>query len=194
MYTSARFGTIGTDRARKFLEELYDEKKIHKQHRHGYVVRKLSFVTALFGLGSLVFRGVQLTPLLYLVPVVSLCYDIYIFAEDYKVKRIGAFIEMVGAELSAADPICDLERRWEKFLGEHREPFALWASLIITVTVSLASGAVLWWRYINQHSQNVWLLAVWTAVIAVTIVLVFSHCRSLRSNITRVFAPPTLRH
>lgn len=83
------------DRAKKFLEQLYNEKEIHKEHRHKHLLYKLSFVLAIFGFGSLGLKIDILKPLIYLVPFVALCHDIYIFSEDYKVKRIGYFIKLL---------------------------------------------------------------------------------------------------
>ena len=76
----------------KFREQLRAEQQMHKDHRFKYVIYKLSFVTALFSIGSLGLENETLISLVYLVPIVAVCYDIYIFAEDYKVKRIGVFL------------------------------------------------------------------------------------------------------
>jgi hypothetical protein len=172
-------GPSETERARKFLEQLYNEKELHKQHRHGYVVQKLTFVTALFGLGSLAVRGTELTPLLFLVPVVALCFDIYIFAEDYKVKRIGAFIKEVK-KVRVGDCVSDIEYEWELYASRYREPFAWRASLITTVAVYIASGAVLWWRGVYQHFPNP--AAFGTLLTALAIGFVFLKCPSLRTE------------
>ena len=131
------------ERSRMFLNNLYEEKIRHKEHRHTFVMHKLLFTIGLFGLGtlnkfpnlassaqSLGQNSIELGLLVYMVPFVATAYDIYIFAEDFKIKRIGAFIRYV------CSCSCPDECRWEDWLT--REPSAIWASVGLTVLILLA--------------------------------------------------------
>jgi len=85
-----------------FLNNLYEEKLLHKKNRHEYVKQKLIFIIGLFSLGSLktieAVSKIDLSILLYFIPYVASAYDIYIAAEDFKVKRIGTFIRRDAGE------------------------------------------------------------------------------------------------
>jgi hypothetical protein len=116
-----------------FLESLYEEKLRHKDHRHTFVVQKLLFIIGLFGLGVLEIKGggehnilFNNGFLLYLVPFVALAYDVYIFAEDFKVKRVGLFVR-TRAKMTGVD-----EMAWEKWVSSHREGMAERASKALT--------------------------------------------------------------
>ena len=122
---------------REFLESLREEVIHHKEKRATFVLRKLAFVAALFGLGSIESEwAIKFHWLLFAVPFISLAFDTYISAEDYKVKRIGTFCRIYRYATSC-------ERSWERFVNQHREPIAVWASLVLTVIAIVASALVL---------------------------------------------------
>jgi len=123
-----------------FLKSLREEVIHHKDKRATFVLQKLVSVAALFGLGSGKLGSINLPMLLFTVPFVSLALDVYISAEDYKVKRIGTFFRIYRYATPA-------ERNWERFVNQHREPVAVWASLVLTAIAALASAFVL-------HTQN----------------------------------------
>ncbi len=80
----------------KFLGDLYEEKLRHKGHRKELVLQKLVIVVGLFGIGTIKIPTVDLTNLLYCVPFVAMACDMYIFAEDFKVKRVGLFVQRIS--------------------------------------------------------------------------------------------------
>lgn len=124
----------------QFLNELHEEKLRHKQHRVEFVKQKLFYTIGLFGIGSLktitseVPSQIEFYQLFYLTPLVALAFDIYIFAEDFKVKRVGIFI------LSKCNPSIE-ELRWEKWLSvpENRERMALVGSMILTFIILISA-------------------------------------------------------
>ncbi|MBI3586425.1 MAG: hypothetical protein HY088_04780 [Ignavibacteriales bacterium] len=122
------------ERPAAFLNNLYEEKLKHKEHRMNYVVKKFLFTIGLFGLGSSQIPTINLSPLLYLIPFVALACDLYIFAEDFKVKRIGMFVQK-HCLFSCPD-----EKNWEILVNEYREPLAVFASLVLSLIVLLASA------------------------------------------------------
>lgn len=123
-----------------FLESLYEEKLRHKDHRHTFVVQKLLFIIGLFGLGVLDIKGggdnilFNNGFLLYLVPFVALAYDLYIHAEDFKVKRIGFFVRTREKQT-----VGGIEIDWEKWVSSHREGLAEQASKALTWIASLTA-------------------------------------------------------
>lgn len=120
-----------------FLKSLRDEKIRAQEARNHLTLQKLTFATALLGLGSIKLEaGVVNTSLLaYLAPWVAITFDFYILGEDYSVKRLGAFLQAYSGET--------LERRWEKWVNEHRDPFGAWAMPILTSLVLGAAALVL---------------------------------------------------
>lgn len=127
--------TTGTEK--EFLKSLRDEKIRTQEARNHLTIQKLTFATALIGLGAIKLEaGVVNTSLLaYLTPWVAIVFDFYILGEDYSVKRLGAFLQAYSGET--------LERRWEKWVSQHRDPFSAWAMPILTTLILGASALVL---------------------------------------------------
>ena len=117
-----------------FIKHLREEKLKAQGTRSSYTQKKLAYVTALLGVGVLKIEVLDLNPVLYLVPFVAAAFDLYILAEDYSVKRIGAWLR----EFSGLP----LEHDWEKWVSENRDPFALIAMPILS-TLMLAGAAIL---------------------------------------------------
>ena len=177
------------DTGEKFLEQLRAEQLLHKEHRFKYVVHKLLFATTLFSLGSMGLGNNILISLIYLAPIVALCYDIYIFAEDYKVKRIGIFLLDIKKDTDinekVKEVISDLEIIWENWLKMYREPLAYKASFIITILVTIGSAFILSIDIFNAFSwHRLFLLAFWLLIVIISTILVFYYGRSLRRRFT----------
>lgn len=130
-------------RSRDFLNSLYAEKESHKQHRHEMVKNKLMFTIGLFSVGNIqipvAMPGMGFSSLLFFVPIVSIAYDVYIFSEDFKIKRIGEFI------LEKCRSKCLDEAAWEHWLTDdkHRENIAPLASLILSALAIAGCGLLL---------------------------------------------------
>jgi hypothetical protein len=133
-----------------FMECLYKEKNIHKNHRFSLVQRKLLFIGALFGVGSISLfndKGVNFSSIVLLVPFIALAYDIFIFAEDFKVKRIGLFIRTLCINT------CRDEKDWEIFVNRNRETMARHGTTLLTF-LSFAMAAIFLY-FGNNYSRVV---------------------------------------
>lgn len=119
----------------EFLSHLQNEKLKTQEVRAGFVSRKLIFTTTLLGVGTLKAEEIYLNLLLYLVPFVTLSFDLYILAEDYSVKRIGKFLE-----LKSASP---LEKEWERFVSKNRDPFALFSMSFLTTLLTIGAAIII---------------------------------------------------
>ncbi len=179
------------DTSAKFREQLRIEQLMHKEHRFKYVIYKLSFVTTLLGIGIIGLEKNILISLIYLVPIVALCYDIYIFAEDYKVKRIGIFLIDIkknsNVDENTKNVISNLEIAWEEWLKMHRERLAAKASFIITIIVTIGSVIILSidiYRVFNWF--KLFLSTFWFLIVIICIIAVFFYGQSLRREITAV--------
>jgi hypothetical protein len=129
----------------EFLHRLREEALHHKQRRASLVLQKLAFVVALFGVVVLRTPVTPGTPvsllddfywLLYALPFVALAYDVYICAEDYKVKRIGTFFR-------TSRHVGLIEREWELYVNDHRETLTAWAGPFLTSMTVIVPALVL---------------------------------------------------
>jgi len=118
-----------------FLEHLYKEKEIHKEHRHKHVIYKLVLTGSFFGLGQFTRNTELLNLFLYIVPFIALVHDVYITGEHLKVQRVGNFIN--SFESIKKSYVCIEEVIWEKYLINHREKWSYKASLLYTTIVSV---------------------------------------------------------
>lgn len=77
----------------EFLRALHEEKIRTQSERAGYLTQKLALVTVLLGLSivnmKLGFEDIYW--LLYFVPMLSVCYDLFFMSADWRIKRIGVF-------------------------------------------------------------------------------------------------------
>ncbi|MBN1561379.1 hypothetical protein JW998_14085 [candidate division KSB1 bacterium] len=139
--------TLGEVRNTGFIHHLYEEKLKHKEHRHEFLKQKLTFTLSLFTLSFLntsikandTNLSIDLSLLLFFVPLVALAFDMYIFSEDFKVKRIGVFSR------KKCHNECDMQYQWEEWLCEpvHREHLASWVSQSISWLITFLSWFIL---------------------------------------------------
>lgn len=143
-----------------FIAHLRDEKIRAQQMRADYTMRKLAFVTALLGLGSINLGGagapgLDLTPLLFLVPWVSIAFDLYIMGEDFGIKRIGQFLRGISK-----DPV---ELQWERWVSHKRDWFAPLAMPLLTSLLLFGAALILNWRGTMAQGFGVWLVGTFAA-------------------------------
>jgi hypothetical protein len=160
-----------------FHVRLRGEIKHGIQRRHEFSLRKLSFCVALLGLGALnkipigSAQILSLTSLLYLVPLVAIAFDLYIVAEDFRIKHAG---EYLAKEESGSGPA---ERYWESFVKKHDNPFAPWAFFIVTVILLI--GAIL---LLLKASHNILFISIWGGVLLSTEIYLLWYSLHLRSR------------
>ena len=157
------------ERSQAFIQDLYKEKEIHKEHRHLHVIHKLFLTSSFFGLGQLIKSNCFIHLFLYIVPLIALVHDIYIFAEHDKIRRVGAFIKKFDGVANSA--VCPEEIAWENFAETHRETQAVIASLIYTLIISIFSAAAIW--KLDPKSLNDPLFIGWGTLISISIIAVF---------------------
>ncbi len=78
-------------------DQLYDQLNKEKEQaqnlRADFIKRKLAFVVGLFGLGSININSISFFQVLYIIPFISIGFDVYILVEDFKIKRFGVYIK-----------------------------------------------------------------------------------------------------
>jgi hypothetical protein len=130
-----------------FNDKLRDEIYLGQKRRHDFIIRKLTFCTSLLGLGSMRIvikydESIYFTPLLFLVPIIAIAFDLYIISEDYGIKRAGEFISRQNRNISKS------ESDWEgSFLHDHKDYLAPFAFYFITLI--MLAGSLL--QLINHY-------------------------------------------
>jgi integrase len=146
-----------------FLGQLRQEVLLHKGKRATFVLGKLATVVPLLALGVVQIAGLENRWLLYTLPFVALAFDVYIAAEDFRVKRVGAF-------LRAYADVPRGERDWERFVSRHRAQGVLATTFGVTALTILGAAALLWIvPDVTWYGWAIWLAAV-VALLSGTIV------------------------
>jgi site-specific recombinase XerD len=172
------------DRIPEFLKRLYDEIIHHKEKRANFVVQKFISITALFGLAFGKIGDLDLTLALFAVPIVSVALDVFISAEDYKVKRVGTFLRIYRF---ASDP----ERNWERFINQHRESLAETASLLLTILASVSSAGILLYQNIYKVRTNgemlfpYWFYFSWLLLVISLIIFIVLFYKKLKKSLPK---------
>ena len=180
---SEQGGAIG------FLAQLRQEVLLHKEKRATFVLSKLATIVLLFVLGAVQVDGIENRWLLYALPFVALAFDVYISAEDFRVKRVGAF-------LRAYADVPRGERDWERFVSQHRAQGALATTFIVTALVALGSGGLLWAQALETGSWalfgSTWLVwAIWLVAVIALLVGVTSCHRRLIARLPQAHLQPS---
>ena len=156
-----------------FLEHLYKEKEIHKEHRFRHVIFKMALTGSFFGLGH--FPPISTSEslpnfaslFLYVVPFIAFVHDFYIAAEHFKVQRVGLFIRNLVP--SDGSSVCPEEVTWENFTKDRRETWAFKASLAYSFIISGFSALSL---YMLLKSDIPWYFWGWAVLCFVLFVIV----------------------
>ncbi len=119
----------------EFIKHLHDEKLKAQETRSMYTEKKLAYVTALLGVGTISITAFKLSAILYLVPFVAATFDLYILGEDYSVKRIGAFLGKRSKDT--------VEQAWEKWISKYRDPFAPIAMPILSTLLVVGAAIII---------------------------------------------------
>lgn len=135
-----------------FHEQLRQELIEAQKERGALVRQKLTFVITALGIGAVSTDAFPARNLLFLAPLISFVFDLYIAGVDYQVKRAGAFLGAPDAGTS------EVERLWEGFVAENRDPFSRTANPLLSVLVLLASAVGLWASYGVSPFYLGWLL------------------------------------
>jgi hypothetical protein len=109
-----------------------------KKMRHEIVMKKFAAITLLLGISALPENlfGIErtvFTVLLYLVPFVAIAFDIYLFVEDYRIKRAGQFLQYKAKNVSPD------EKAWEEFTMLHSNIAADIAFVLVTLIYFLGA-------------------------------------------------------
>lgn len=164
-----------------FLNSLRTEILATQERRAEYVRRKFVFVIGLLGVGSIsIGSDVKTLNLLYLAPIVSFAFDLYIVGEDFNIKRAGGFLKSDKSQASES------EKEWEQFARENRDPFSKIAGPLLSGIVFLAAATQLWQR---NSSEIIFWLWIPFCVVFFSWMLLSSHFLKLQVQDTEPDGP-----
>lgn len=116
-----------------FTERIYKELQTVQEYRFKFSTMKITFVIGLLGIGAMklnIGKDIDLSPALYLAPLVAVLFDVLSMAATVNIYRIDAFLRIRG------DPN---EKEWQHFLKKHSSSFYLWAANGFTGITFLAT-------------------------------------------------------
>jgi hypothetical protein len=162
----------------KLRTEITEERKL----RHDLIMRKFAFLTAFMGTGAINLLSkpqtfIDLHLLLFLVPFVAIAFDIYIFLEDYRIKRAGEFIKRLK-EIPELDASSSLESVWEEFVSANPNKGSTYAFFGVTILYTVASLMLL---ATFKHDWR--LLAGWIALAVILESVILTRHKKLRADL-----------
>lgn len=122
-------------------------------------MRKLAMCTGLLGAGALRLEAgqgaaLELSPLLYLVPVAAIAFDVHVVAEDFRIKRIGEFLER--RPMGASED----EREWGRFVQQRPNRLSPLSFSVSTAVLLIGASLLLQQAETPSSVFWPWLLAV----------------------------------
>ena len=154
-----------------FLKRIHIEKIESQKRRANFNIRKFIFIGTLFTLGAAKLpKEIDLALVLYIVPFISLCFDLYILGEDYGIKRMGGFVRQNYKDA--------MDSTWEEWVGNRRDPFATFAVPLLSTIVLLSCSAILW----KTESNNL-LFWIWLCLLLFSIIFLFLYSQFLRKKL-----------
>jgi hypothetical protein len=165
----------------EFLRALHEEKIRTQTERADYITRKLAFVTVLFGLSSMNL-GVSIADfcwLLYFIPLVAICYDLYIMSADSRIKRIGTFVGRHPGSMAG-----EAERQWEKFCITYRDSLSPSANMFFSIIVTLAAAVFIRTQQSSDNHEFKVLFAAWLVISMLTIVALWLRHKDIIRRIS----------
>lgn len=156
-----------------FLTEIYKEKITAQKRRGDLVAKKLAWVTGLLAAGivnlKFVYAGIEIFKtnsfLVYVAPVISLVFDLYILGENYGIKRMGCFIRMTMKDTP--------DGNWESFVSPRRDVFSGFALFFSSMIILISSAIVLWHLNGNRDIFYYW-------IVILSILLISAHTSAFR--------------
>lgn len=157
----------------EFLRALHEEKIRTQNERAGYLTQKLALVTVLLGF-SIVNMGLHVADfvwLLYFVPMLAICYDLFFMSADSRIKRIGTFLGRHPASQAGEG-----EKQWEAFCISYQDSITYFANMFFSIFGTVAAALFIFSLQSSAFMQSKVFFSAWLVISLLTIlVLWFRH-------------------
>lgn len=131
----------------ELLRMLHSERIRTQNERSKLIIQKLTFIAVFFGIVSINI-GIQIKEIfgiLYLIPPLAICYDLYIMSSDSRIERIDAFLGR--HPISTAGKA---EHEWTYFCESNRDSLATSANALFSIMATAGTGVFI-------YSQQTWM-------------------------------------
>lgn len=156
-----------------FISDLRKEIVSAQQTRYKHTERKLIFVIGLLGVGKAILPDTDFVYAVYLAPIISFVFDLYIAGENFGIRRIALYI--LWCEQAPIE-----ERYWEFLLPQNRDVFASMAGPISSFVVLAIS--ILFLMSLQRPSAE---LVIWGAIVTVFVLLLITKGVLLKNRLRR---------
>ncbi len=157
----------------EFLRALHEEKIRTQNERAGYLTQKLALVTVLLGF-SIVNMGLRISEfvwLLYFIPMLAICYDLFFMSADLRIKRVGTFLGRHPASLAG-----EAEKQWEAFCISYQDGITYFANMFFSIFGTMAAALFIHSQQSSAFMQSKVFFAVWLVISVLAIVVLwFRH-------------------
>ena len=157
----------------EFLRALHEEKIRTQTERAGYITQKLTFVTILLGLSVVNMRLaiVDFYWLLYFIPMLVICYDLFFMSADSRVKRIGIFLGRHPSSQAS-----EAEKQWEAFCKSYQDSIISLANMFFSIFITVGAAAFIHSQQSADIKKLNILFAAWLMIsLLIIVVLWFWH-------------------
>ena len=170
----------------EFLRALHEEKIRTQSERAGYLTQKLALVTVLLGMSIVNMRlGFEDTYwILYFIPMLSVCYDLFFMSADWRIKRIGAFLGRHPMSLAG-----DAEKQWEDFCVSNQDGITSFTNMFFSCLVTVAAGVFVFLLQSPFIRESKIYFAAWLVISLLVIVALWVRHHKI---IERMLLEPTL--
>jgi hypothetical protein len=152
-----------------FTLKLRDEINKAQERRSALTLRKISYVAATFGVGALTKMNDSSTAILFLAPVMSFAFDLYIAGEDFGIKRAGGFLRRPISGTTKE------EIAWEELVKEYSDPFSKVANPFLSFVTLIVASVVLWPEFNNHPLYLPWMIL---NLVMISVVWLSSHYKN----------------
>ena len=156
------------------IDKLRNEINLSKTHRHNFIMKKFSVIALLLGAGSIKLTkigsetNINFDSLLILAPLIAIAFDLFIIAEEIRIKRAGTFIRE-NKSLNATNPI---EVCWERFCNQNSNKFGIYPSIFVSSLIMFFCCVMLY------TSQTIPKLLIVEYILIFGLLLKVSHRKS----------------
>lgn len=157
----------------EFLRALHEEKIRTQNERAGYLTQKLALVTVLLGF-SIINMGLVIADiywLLYFIPMLAICYDLFFMSTDLRIKRIGTFLGRHPASQAG-----EAEKQWEEFCISYQDGITYLANMFFSIFGTVAAAIFILIQQALAVRELKVFFGAWLAISLLTILAIwFRH-------------------
>jgi hypothetical protein len=120
-----------------FIGKLREDMLKTRQRRYHYQITKITAIATYFAASGIIIDKINSPLLYYVIPFISLSFDLFILSESYTLRRMAAFLRI------NRNNVDQLEADWEKFVKQNPDSLSSIANSVVTIASSLGAFLLL---------------------------------------------------